>query len=1734
MECMQLGLWLPITETDSTLVRRVVALALRQTDSVQSRRDIPESHPTYSFRLNTVAKPGLVLVNITFKRKNAPFQEILNASHIHFFLSRRPPEAKECYKVYFHGPYRLAGKRATDDMHEGKSAWTRAKDGKTLRYVFSAAKLQNLLLKGLRPLHNLQRHDGNTARFARRSDEVLGVRVILARIAPSILDLESAAPKTNLSSHRETYARAVKLACLSRRNAGSAAPANVCVYFGNFRYNSRRCPLRSLFDIPSLAIVCCAGLKSECRRVDARGLKRVNTENLASAYLDCVPATQIACLPFGTHTTHCTDIRIRIFSARWSLRAPFVALLPRRLSLTAAQLPELPTLIDYPALGGPTGKDYRNQNILQMNVEIQSAEGQDRANLKRFIATSRVKLGSQPSVASVSCPSVSQPSRRFFRPSIESEAQQSVVRRSLKNARWTPLKQETGFLDYRSPELSTFLRSRRPLSAVISLLRPPHTLRSLARCKKLIELANGEITPLVNPHFYWEFPDEGLQIRNFDSQLHFVSSRPSRHYTDSLSEVSRINIKAFPSLHNVVLLSVSNHDNKESFFTDELEGKLEITMSPLLQYSSDAIYRHSYIVCATRLKQTANEDVRDVENASLARFGSQQREWKQKSCDSTARLWMLEMVIPGRPEPSRCIMGHLMFSVHYELPHVPADPNTFAQCSRNDPCGGQFDGTTVLFLQSSHSPFLKLCKLSMPLPNVSPWYRGAEGSAVSLLASHQGYPGSIPRRVTPDFRMWESCWTMPLVGGFSRGSPVSPPFHSGAAPYSPQSPSSALETSMLRAVKISSLTHYYVPLKPPMQILLDQRMNKVMRHMAIFILYKEEDYTLFIQVDLKEVFQKCSFYREQPTGLKRENSCRNFTALRSFLAFHCKLPCNILDSSTVCVPPPPTRRPVSERRSIVKTQMRLVAGGEHRTRRAIVETALLVSATCMAKDAEVADSVKAYARSAMAAGIRASVAPVMAFHRLVRPDLVIGHVLFFVGGSTPAFVPGQSHRSFRATDMHWQHWYAATVASPAAVGRDDGSGSEQSCATAATCFLCFQAKKIARRLAVPQYLPANHGRSLSEQLYSDWSSPARKCHLTNARLHHRGSKLYLRSDLRLTQKKTVAPFEFKAGLEIEIKFISNRRNWRFEISIRDQQPSLTNLRRADDKVTVLKKEDCREIHLTMKDRRSTRTNVHGDVIYPPVGSRDLKMNYGSQSDVGNISRAPVFPAWLRVRGQEARERYGRQLYARLVRHRSYAHGVQCFRPTSGPASSPHETTTTVTGDLQDTDTEYLRTQPLISRNPHREKNPENSMITKSGDTVWHCSSEYIVYKRNSITPLDCQRIKENFTLSEDYEASRVAGEGGGWPLKTEIRIVGPGIEPGSSRARGVHGLPLHYLARPDVPDHCRTNKEPLAHTTAATFNFCMLAGTMTLTNLSETNLLTNSQCDKRTGNLPRRLYRGANPRPSDYKSATLPLSYFVFWSIYQSINCFQLAVRKRETLNYAEPQLVPQVLSRIPAPKLSNMTLYTVRSIGHYRLFAPEMMTMMVEKNMRMMIIITIGIEKYEANTQRVVRDANGGRVSSAKFDVDGDGRQGWRKQDCPEEIHVVKGNFIRCGRIHSLNGRESFWEWALCGCVVRLGCNPVLVGERHSNVLRVTDAILLACAPEDRGMTGCCTSVFVGNSAAEEYRTCIQEDLEQGFQKCSFHFTANNLLQEGRIEGGVSPSASERTSSSHTMRSHH
>ncbi|KAJ8870168.1 hypothetical protein PR048_029181 [Dryococelus australis] len=58
---------------------------------------------------------------------------------------------------------------------------------------------------------------------------------------------------------------------------------------------------------------------------------------------------------------------------------------------------------------------------------------------------------------------------------------------------------------------------------------------------------------------------------------------------------------------------------------------------------------------------------------------------------------------------------------------------------------------------------------SIPKTPVTHPFNNSLPGAVSLVASHLGDPGSISGRVTA-----ESCRTMPLVGGFSRGSPVSP------------------------------------------------------------------------------------------------------------------------------------------------------------------------------------------------------------------------------------------------------------------------------------------------------------------------------------------------------------------------------------------------------------------------------------------------------------------------------------------------------------------------------------------------------------------------------------------------------------------------------------------------------------------------------------------------------------------------------------------------------------------------------------------------------------------------------------------------------------------------------------------------------------------------------------------------------------------------------------------------
>ncbi|KAJ8881686.1 hypothetical protein PR048_018172 [Dryococelus australis] len=93
---------------------------------------------------------------------------------------------------------------------------------------------------------------------------------------------------------------------------------------------------------------------------------------------------------------------------------------------------------------------------------------------------------------------------------------------------------------------------------------------------------------------------------------------------------------------------------------------------------------------------------------------------------------------------------------------------------------------------------------------------GAVKSDVTVIAGWLVYspPTTVnwarfPARSPPDFRNWESCRTMPLVGGFSQGSPASPnPFILTLLHPPIASPTSALNTSMLTVTQISSLTHF--------------------------------------------------------------------------------------------------------------------------------------------------------------------------------------------------------------------------------------------------------------------------------------------------------------------------------------------------------------------------------------------------------------------------------------------------------------------------------------------------------------------------------------------------------------------------------------------------------------------------------------------------------------------------------------------------------------------------------------------------------------------------------------------------------------------------------------------------------------------------------------------------------------------------------------------------------------
>ncbi|KAJ8871170.1 hypothetical protein PR048_027476 [Dryococelus australis] len=98
-----------------------------------------------------------------------------------------------------------------------------------------------------------------------------------------------------------------------------------------------------------------------------------------------------------------------------------------------------------------------------------------------------------------------------------------------------------------------------------------------------------------------------------------------------------------------------------------------------------------------------------------------------------------------------------------------------------------------------------------------------------LLASHLGEPDSIPGGFTPQiFACGDRAGRCRWSAGFLGGLPFPQPLHYGAAPYSFQSPSSALKTSMLR---VKSL-HFPYTIEKKTE---DRRTNKSLHHFIAIV-----------------------------------------------------------------------------------------------------------------------------------------------------------------------------------------------------------------------------------------------------------------------------------------------------------------------------------------------------------------------------------------------------------------------------------------------------------------------------------------------------------------------------------------------------------------------------------------------------------------------------------------------------------------------------------------------------------------------------------------------------------------------------------------------------------------------------------------------------------------------------------------------------------------------------------
>ncbi|KAJ8877024.1 hypothetical protein PR048_021476 [Dryococelus australis] len=214
------------------------------------------------------------------------------------------------------------------------------------------------------------------------------------------------------------------------------------------------------------------------------------------------------------------------------------------------------------------------------------------------------------------------------------------------------------------------------------------------------------------------------------------------------------------------------------------------------------------------------------------------------------------------------------------------------------------------------------------------------------------------------------------------------------------------------------------------------------------------------------------------------------------------------------------------------------------------------------------------------------------------------------------------------------------------------------------------------------------------------------------------------SDLRSTQK-TVAPFEFRTGLEIEMKFISNRRNWQFEISIRDQQPSWTNI----DESEIY------NIEISLVQHFYTGTKIKLDPG-SELGSFDLgsgKMLVQPGIRVSDSAKArasikyPVLAPSMPRRGEGAVERRapGRKLTTVVeLRH---------LRPAPAPRSSSYHRR------------KFIRTCASASARAHK------ALTHSTKDHTAHCSW-FLSVPRGDVT---CSLYREQATDRAQFTVNRL-------------------------------------------------------------------------------------------------------------------------------------------------------------------------------------------------------------------------------------------------------------------------------------------------------------------------------------------------------------------------------------------